>query len=90
MNILLINENYHFVLKEDCPPVPPANASKNVLDKYDCWVVANNKARCYLLAAMNEVFRAKHEALDQALLARLWNLCKTYLDAPLIKLVTKL
>ncbi|RVX18428.1 Retrovirus-related Pol polyprotein from transposon TNT 1-94 [Vitis vinifera] len=30
MNILLINENYHFVLKEDCPPVPPANASKAV------------------------------------------------------------
>lgn len=66
MNILLINENYHFVLKEDCPPVPPANASKAVSDKYDRWVVANNKARCYLLAAMNEVLRAKHEALETA------------------------
>ena len=66
MNILLINENYHFVLKEDCPPVPPANASKTVSDKYDRWVVANNKARCYLLAAMNEVLRAKHEAFESA------------------------
>ncbi|EXC16345.1 hypothetical protein L484_006552 [Morus notabilis] len=28
MNILLICENYHFILKEDCPPVPPANAAR--------------------------------------------------------------
>jgi hypothetical protein len=66
MNILLINENYHFVLKENRPPVPPANASKTVSDKYDRWVVANNKARCYLLAAMNEVLRARHETLETA------------------------
>ena len=66
MNILLINENCHFVLKEDRPPTPPTNASKSVSDKYDHWVIANNKAHCYLLAAMNEVLRAKHEALETA------------------------
>ncbi|WJZ84548.1 hypothetical protein VitviT2T_004148 [Vitis vinifera] len=64
MNILLINENYHFVLKEDCPPVPPANASKAVSEEYNRWVIANNKARCYLLAVMNEVLRTKHEGLE--------------------------
>ncbi|XP_073129712.1 uncharacterized protein [Henckelia pumila] len=66
MNILLINENYQFVLKEDCPPAPPANASRTVSQAYNNWIVANNKARCYLLAAMNEVLRAKHEALETA------------------------
>ncbi|RVW25356.1 Retrovirus-related Pol polyprotein from transposon TNT 1-94 [Vitis vinifera] len=64
MNILLINENYHFVLKEDCPPVPPANASKAVSEEYNHWIIANNKAYCYLLAAMNEVLRTKHEGLE--------------------------
>ena len=46
MNILLINENYHFVLKEECPPVPPANASKAVSKEYNRWIIANNKTRC--------------------------------------------
>ncbi|XP_073128992.1 uncharacterized protein [Henckelia pumila] len=66
MNILLINESYHFVLKEDCAPAPPANASRTVSQAYNNWIVANNKERCYLLAAMNEVLRAKHEALETA------------------------
>ncbi|RVW36992.1 Retrovirus-related Pol polyprotein from transposon TNT 1-94 [Vitis vinifera] len=66
VNILLINENYHFVLKEDCPPVPPANASKAVSEEYNRWIIANNKTRCYLLAAMNEVLRTKHEGLETA------------------------
>ncbi|WKA05324.1 hypothetical protein VitviT2T_023298 [Vitis vinifera] len=66
MNILLINENYHFVLKEDCPPVPPANASKAVSEEYNRWIIANNKACSYLLAAMNEVLRTKHEGLETA------------------------
>ncbi|XP_075475356.1 uncharacterized protein LOC142506092 [Primulina tabacum] len=66
MNILLINESYHFVLKEDCPPVPPANASRTVSQAYNNCIVANNKARCYLLASMNEVLRAKHEAFETA------------------------
>ncbi|XP_024023051.1 uncharacterized protein LOC112092085 [Morus notabilis] len=43
MNILLICKNYHFVLKEDCPPVPPANAARAVTERYNCWVNANNK-----------------------------------------------
>ncbi|KAL6327213.1 hypothetical protein AAG906_015252 [Vitis piasezkii] len=60
MNILLINENYHFVLKED------SNASKAVSEEYNHWIIANNKARCYLLAAMNEVLRTKHEGHETA------------------------
>ncbi|XP_073061980.1 uncharacterized protein [Primulina eburnea] len=64
MNILLINESYHFFLKEDCPPVRPANASRTVSQGYKNWIVANNKARCYLLSSMKEVLSAKHEAFE--------------------------
>ena len=63
-NILLINENYHFDLKESCPPVPTTNTSKAVLEEYNCWVIANNKALCYLLVAMNEMLRIKHKAFQ--------------------------
>ncbi|XP_024026775.1 uncharacterized protein LOC112093128 [Morus notabilis] len=66
MNILLICENYHFVLKEDCPPVPPTNAARDLTERYDRWINANNKARCYMLAAMNEVLRTQHKGLVTA------------------------
>ncbi|XP_024020597.1 uncharacterized protein LOC112091373 [Morus notabilis] len=66
MNILLICEDYHFVLKEDCPLVPLANAIRAVTKRYDRWVNANNKAYCYLLTAMNEVLRTQHEGLATA------------------------
>ena len=66
MNILLIDENHHYVLKESCPPMPPANASKAVSEEYNRWVIANNKACYYLLAAMDEVLRTKHEVFESA------------------------
>ncbi|XP_024032902.1 uncharacterized protein LOC112095346 [Morus notabilis] len=61
MNILLIYEKYHFILKEDCPPVPLANAARALTERYDRWINANNKAHCHLLAAINEVLTTQHE-----------------------------
>ena len=58
MNIALLCDNYKFVLKEECPPEPAANATQIVQDAYDHWINANNKARCYLLASMSNVVRA--------------------------------
>ena len=66
INLLLINENYHYVLEESCPPVPPTNASKVVSKEYNRCVIANNKARCYFLVAMDEVLRTKHEVFETA------------------------
>ena len=66
MNILLICKNFHFVLREDSPPVPPANAARVVTERYDRWVNANNKACCYLLVAMNEVLRTQRDGLANA------------------------
>ena len=58
---MLICENQKFVLIEECPPEPPANASRIVRERYDSWIHSNNKARCYRLACMNDVLRKKHE-----------------------------
>ncbi|EXC13346.1 hypothetical protein L484_012774 [Morus notabilis] len=35
MNILLVCEDYKFVLVEECPPEPMANASKTAREPYD-------------------------------------------------------
>ena len=66
MNIVLICENQKFVLTEECPPEPPANAARNVRDKYDAWIQANNKAHCYMLASMSDVLRTKYEETETA------------------------
>ena len=64
MNIVLVCENFKFVLTEECPPRPHAKSSVNVAEAYDRWQNANNKARCYLLAGMSDVLRCKHETVE--------------------------
>ena len=59
MNIILMLDNLKFVLTEKCPPQPVANANKSQKDAYDNWVRANDKARCYLLAAISDVHNTK-------------------------------
>ncbi|EXB72720.1 hypothetical protein L484_004300 [Morus notabilis] len=54
MNILLVCEDYKFVLVEECPPEPAANASKTAREPYDRWIKANNKAKCFMLASMSD------------------------------------
>ena len=66
INIVLICENQKFVLIEECPPEPHATASRSVREKYDSWQLANNKARCYMLACMNDVLMTKHENMETA------------------------
>ena len=63
---MLICENQKFVLIEECPPNPIANASHTVRERYDSWIHSNNKARCYMLDSMNDVLRKKHEAMETA------------------------
>ena len=65
INIVLICEN-QFVLTEECPPKPPANASRTVRERYDSWIHSNKKARCYMLASMNDFHRKKHEDMETA------------------------
>ena len=66
MNILLVCEDYKFVLAEECPPEPAANASKTAREPFDRWIKANNKAKCFMLASMSDVLRKKHEEMETA------------------------
>ena len=38
MNIVLICENYKFVLTEECPSESTAKATRTVQDAYDHWI----------------------------------------------------
>ncbi|KAK4478466.1 hypothetical protein RD792_013941 [Penstemon davidsonii] len=64
MNIMMVCENQKFVLKEECPPEPPATATRTVREKYDSWIQTNNKVKCYMLASMSDVLRQKHENME--------------------------
>ena len=64
MNIVLICENHMFVLNEECPEVPALTAAKIVREKYDNWILSNNKAKCYMLASMSDVLRKKFETVE--------------------------
>ena len=63
---MLICENQKFVLTEECPLEPHATASHSVREKYDFGQTAKNKARCYMLACMNDILRTKHENMETA------------------------
>ncbi|XP_073020885.1 uncharacterized protein [Primulina eburnea] len=66
INIALVCENLKFVFTEECPPEPPLNAARGVREIYDRWIAANNKAKGYMLAGMNDVLRLKHEHVENA------------------------
>ena len=61
MNLVLICENYKFVLAEKGPPELAANATRTVRETYDHWIQANNKACCYMLVVMFDVLGIKCE-----------------------------
>ncbi|KAG6538132.1 hypothetical protein ZIOFF_003243 [Zingiber officinale] len=66
INIMLVSENNRFVLTEECPPVPPANAARAVRELYDRWIASNNKAKAYMLASMSDALRSKMEPKECA------------------------
>ena len=35
LNKILVNNDVHFILMEECPPFPTRNASQNVRDAYN-------------------------------------------------------
>ena len=67
VNIVLVYENNRFVLTEECPAEPAANATRSVREPYERWIQANNKARAYMLASMSDVLRLKHKMMETAI-----------------------
>ena len=53
VNIVLVCENNRFVLTEECPAKPAANAARSVREPYERWIQANNKARAGLYASQH-------------------------------------
>ncbi|KAA0054432.1 gag/pol protein [Cucumis melo var. makuwa] len=63
INTVLIIDDLRFVLVEECPQVPAANATRTVREPYERWAKANKKARAYILASLSEVLAKKHESM---------------------------
>jgi len=63
INTVLIIDDLRFVLVEECPQVPAANATRTVREPYERWAKANEKARAYILASLSEVLAKKHESM---------------------------
>ncbi|KAA0066490.1 gag/pol protein [Cucumis melo var. makuwa] len=63
INTVLIIDDLRFVLVEECPQVPAANATRTVREPYERWAKANEKARAYILASLSEVLAKKHESV---------------------------
>ena len=64
MNIVLICKNYKFVLNEEFPEVPAFTVAKTAREKYDNWILSNNKAKCYMLASMSDVLIKNFETIE--------------------------
>ena len=64
VNIVLVFENNRFVLTEECPTEPTANAARSVREPYERWIQANNKARAYMLASMSDVLERMETAIE--------------------------
>ncbi|KAA0060254.1 gag/pol protein [Cucumis melo var. makuwa] len=63
INIVLIIDDLKFVLVEECPQVPAANATQTVREPYERWAKGNEKGRAYILASLSEVLAKKHESM---------------------------
>ncbi|XP_062086037.1 uncharacterized protein LOC133792132 [Humulus lupulus] len=63
---MLIGDNSKFVMTEVCPNAPGDLSSKESREKYERWLVANNKAKAYMLASMSDMLRRKLEDIKTA------------------------
>ena len=65
LDIVLIAEDYKYVLTTPCPVVR-ANSSKEQKDAEAKWQKANSMAKCYMLGSMSDILRSKHKHFDTA------------------------
>ena len=63
LNIVLVSESLRFILIEERPVLPAPNASKNLREDYDKWVMANKKAMAYMLASIFDALRTKWKGI---------------------------
>ncbi|KAM3327212.1 hypothetical protein P3S67_002338 [Capsicum chacoense] len=65
LNIFLTAEGFKFVLVEECP-VKSYEPTDDEIKAYDKWVKADEMARCYILASMENVLQHQHQSMTTA------------------------
>ncbi|XP_016463439.1 uncharacterized protein LOC107786468 [Nicotiana tabacum] len=66
LDIVLIAEEYKFVLDEVCPEKPGNDAMDDEQKAYQKWVKPDEMARCYILASMSNVLQHQHQSMKSA------------------------
>ena len=66
LNLVLISEEYKFVLTDMCPPPPDSDSSKEEVEAYQSWRKADEMARCYILASMSNILQHQHKNMATA------------------------
>ncbi|XP_042023155.1 uncharacterized protein LOC121770502 [Salvia splendens] len=66
LDIVLIADDYKFVLDTDCPAKPTDNASEEEKAVYKKCMKGNEMAKCYILASMSNVLQHQHHSYQFA------------------------
>ncbi|XP_070039190.1 uncharacterized protein [Nicotiana tomentosiformis] len=66
LDIVLIAEEYKFVLDEVCPEKPRDDGMDDEQKAYRKSVKANEMVRCYILASMSNVLQHQYQSMESA------------------------
>ena len=66
LDIVLIAEDYKFVLTDLCPPKPHEEATEQESKPYKKWVKADEMSWCYILASMSNILQHQHQFMPIA------------------------
>ena len=63
LDIVLIAEDYKFVLTDLCLPKPHEGATEQEAKPYKNWVKADEMSWCYILASMSNILQHQHQSM---------------------------
>ncbi|XP_075095329.1 uncharacterized protein LOC142173606 [Nicotiana tabacum] len=66
LDIVLTAEGYKFIITEECPEKPDEDATDDQVKAYDKWVKADEMARCYIFASMENALQYQHQSMGSA------------------------
>ncbi|XP_075095296.1 uncharacterized protein LOC142173574 [Nicotiana tabacum] len=66
LDIVLTAEGYKFVIIEECPEKPNEDVIDDQVKAYNKWVKADEMARCYILASMENDLQHQHQSKRSA------------------------
>ncbi|XP_047952397.1 uncharacterized protein LOC125197944 [Salvia hispanica] len=66
LNIVLIADDYKFILDTDCPILPAENATDEEKAVHKKWMKGNEMTKCYILASMSNVLQHQHHSYQFA------------------------